>query len=258
MGPPMGAQILQLINLCDERIVLFLNQFAAKSAVFDGIIYDLADTSFLQGGLFMAYFWWAWLRTDEPVTRRRHDIVISLAGAIVAAVISRLMQVTMPFHVRPLHAASLHFVLPIGVNPETLNYWNSLPSDHAAIYFALATAVWYQNRTLGTAAMAWTMVFGLIPRIYLGYHYPSDILAGTIVGIVLMVLIWHFAPRTRMVDRMLAWEQSHRAVFYPIAFLLTYEVAILFFDVRHLAKDGFDLVKVAFNIHSFIEPALAQ
>lgn len=250
--------MLQLIDAWDERIVLLLNQFAAKSPVFDGIVYDLADTSFLQGGLFMAYFWWAWLRTDGPVTRRRHEIVISIASAIMAAVISRIMQVTLPFHTRPLHTASLHFVLPLGVNPQTLNYWNSLPSDHAAIYFALATAIWYQNRALGSAAMVWTMVFGLVPRIYLGYHYPSDILAGSIVGIVIMVLTWHFAPRTKMVDRMLAWEQSHRAIFYPIAFLLTYEVAILFFDVRHLAKDGFDLVKVALNLHPLIQPALAQ
>lgn len=250
--------MLQLIDVWDERIVLFLNQFAAKSAVFDGIVYDLADSSILQGGLFMAYFWWAWLRTDGPVARRRHEIVISIGGAIVAAIISRIMQVTLPFHTRPLHTASLHFVVPLGVNPETLNFWNSLPSDHAAIYFALATAISYQCRALGYAAMVWTMVFGLIPRIYLGYHYPSDILAGAVVGIAIMVLTWHFMPRTKMVERMLAWEHSHRAIFYPVAFLLTYEVAILFFDVRHLAKDGYDLVKAAFNLHSIIEPALAQ
>ena len=250
--------MLQLINLCDERIVQSLNQFAAKSAIFDSIMYDLADATLLQGGLFMAYFWWAWLRTDGDVARRRHEVILAIGGGTAASIISRLLQVSLPFHTRPLHTASLHFVLPIGVNPQTLNYWNSMPSDHAAMYFAFAMAIWYQWRALGYAAMVWTMLFALIPRIYLGYHYPSDILAGTILGIIIMVATWHLVPRSKAVGRLLTWEKSHQALFYPLAFLVTYEVAILFFDLRHLTRDGFDIAKMALNIHSFIEPALAQ
>jgi undecaprenyl-diphosphatase len=249
--------MLHFIALLDERFVLFLNQFATKSAVFDGIMYDLADATILQGGLFMAYFWWAWLRTDGAVAKRRYEVIVSIGGGIAASVISRIMQVMLPFHTRPLHTDSLHFVVPLGVNPQTLNTWSSMPSDHAAMYFAFATAIWYQSRPLGYTAMAWTVAFGLIPRIYLGYHYPSDIVAGIACGIIIMVLTWNLTPRSRAVGRVLVWEKSHRALFYPAAFLLTYEVAILFFDVRHLAKDGFDLVRLAFDIHPMTQAASA-
>ncbi len=247
--------MLQFIALLDERFVHVINQFAAKSAVFDGTMYDLADATILQGGLFMAYFWWAWLRTDAPIMRRRQDIMISIAGAIAAAIISRARQVTLPFHARPLHTAALHFVVPLGVNPQTLNTWSSMPSDHAAIYFALATAIWYQWRAMGYAAMVWTFVFGLIPRIYLGYHWPSDIIAGCVCGLAVMVLAWRLVPRADFLARVAAWERSHRMIFYPAAFLLTYEVAILFYDVRHLVKDGYDLAKLAFGVHPLMQAA---
>jgi len=254
----VGTQLLRLVESWDQHIVLLLNQFAARSAVFDSIVYDLADSSILQGGLFMAYFWWAWLRTDGPVARRRCEVIISIGGGIAASTISRIMQVTLPFHTRPLHTESLHFVVPLGVNPETLNTWSSMPSDHAAMYFAFATAIWYQSRPLGYAAMVWTLVFGLIPRIYLGYHYPSDIVAGIVCGVIIMVLTWNLVPRSRAIGRLLVWEKSHRALFYPAAFLLTYEVAILFFDVRHLARDAYDLVKLALHVQPVMQAGLGQ
>ena len=251
--------MLHAVNDFDQSIVLFLNQFAARSAVFDEVMYDLADASILQGGLFMAYFWWCWFREDgggAAVGERRQQIIIAITGAIVAVVVSRILQVTLPFHQRPLHAPELHFVVPLGVNPQTLNMWNSLPSDHAAIYFALATAVWYQSRALGYAAMLWSLVLALLPRVYLGYHYPSDIIAGAVCGAVLMALVWHLTPRGQTLGRIIAWERSHRLAFYAVAFLVTYELATLFFDLRHLARDGYDIARAALGLHPRTQLAL--
>lgn len=247
-----GWSVLHLIDGWDRGVVLYLNQFAARSVVFDEIMYDLADATILQGGLYMAYFWWQWFRQDggqRAIVIRRQAVLLSIAGAIIAVIVSRTLQVMLPFHLRPLHTASLNFVLPLGVNPQTLNTWNSLPSDHAAIYFAMATAVWFQSRPLGYAAMAWSLIFGLIPRIYLGYHYPSDIVAGIICGILLMALIWRVTPQDRLLGPVVALEQSHRLSFYAVGFLLTYELAILFFDLRHLVRDGFDVARVAVGWH---------
>lgn len=247
-----GVSVLHLIDGWDRAIVLFLNQFAARSAVFDEVMYDLADASIVQGGLYMAYFWWQWFRQDgdsRAIVERRQAVVLSVAGAILAVIVSRTLQVTLPFHLRPLHTPSLHFVVPLGVNPETLNMWNSLPSDHASIYFALATAVWFQSRALGYAAMAWSLIVGLIPRIYLGYHYPSDIVAGMICGIVLMAVIWRLTPQDRLLGPVVALEQSHRLAFYAVGFLLTYELAILFFDLRHLVRDSYDIARLAVGMH---------
>lgn len=58
----------------------------------------------------------------------------------------------------------------------------SFPSAHSMISFAAAVAIFHYNRKAGIAAL---VVAGLIAfsRLYLFVHFPSDVLAGTVIGI---------------------------------------------------------------------------
>lgn len=60
---------------------------------------------------------------------------------------------------------------------------DSFPSGHAAIYFSLAFAVYFYNRTTGKALLLAAVVLSLA-RVYFGVHYPSDILGGAVSGLV--------------------------------------------------------------------------
>jgi hypothetical protein len=42
------------------------------------------------------------------------------------------------------------FDVPPGIDPAALNGWNSFPSDHACVYFALTTVIWRRSQLLGT------------------------------------------------------------------------------------------------------------
>jgi undecaprenyl-diphosphatase len=57
----------------------------------------------------------------------------------------------------------------------------SFPSDHAAAAFAIAFAVLAFSRPAGLGFLAAATLIGL-SRIALGLHYPSDVLAGLVVG----------------------------------------------------------------------------
>lgn len=61
--------------------------------------------------------------------------------------------------------------------------WNSsFPSGHTTAAFALATSYGLENKKLLIPLTAGAVLIGL-SRIYLGWHYPSDVLAGAAVGI---------------------------------------------------------------------------
>ncbi|MFH1401952.1 MAG: phosphatase PAP2 family protein [Parcubacteria group bacterium] len=58
----------------------------------------------------------------------------------------------------------------------------SLPSGHAALFFALAAAAYFYNKKLGIFFFISAFLIS-ISRVFAGIHWPSDILAGALVGI---------------------------------------------------------------------------
>ena len=65
----------------------------------------------------------------------------------------------------------------------------SFPSDHAAVAFAIAVAIYFYNKKLGSILIFCAFLISLA-RIYGGVHYPLDVIAGAIVG-TLFSIVFH-------------------------------------------------------------------
>lgn len=70
--------------------------------------------------------------------------------------------------------------------PRPLDF--SFPSGHALSSFGAATVVFYANKKLGLLAYITASVIAF-SRMYLYVHFPTDILAGMLIGIVIAVII---------------------------------------------------------------------
>ncbi len=68
----------------------------------------------------------------------------------------------------------------------------SFPSDHTAIAFAIATVITAYNRKAGIVALLIAFFIGL-GRIYVGVHYPTDVIGGIVVGVCAGVLVVNIA-----------------------------------------------------------------
>jgi membrane-associated phospholipid phosphatase len=72
---------------------------------------------------------------------------------------------------------------PLGGAPSSLSF----PSAHAASSFACATAM---TRIAPEAAFLFILAGGIaLCRPYLGMHYPSDVVAGAILGVALGLVV---------------------------------------------------------------------
>ncbi len=73
---------------------------------------------------------------------------------------------------------------PLGGAPSSLSF----PSAHASSSFAVATAMTRVDAGVGTLAFLLALALSL-GRPYLGMHYPSDVLAGAMLGVVLGLIV---------------------------------------------------------------------
>ena len=68
----------------------------------------------------------------------------------------------------------------------------SFPSDHASAAFAIAFAVFFFDRLVGTVFFGAAVLIG-VGRVFIGAHYPADVLAGCLVGLASAVLVARLA-----------------------------------------------------------------
>lgn len=227
------------MNSFDSSIVSFFNDFAQRWHALDESMVFLSESSLVKGGLFLALLWWLWFRKPADGPGRRDYVLSTLVTCVAAVLIARLLAVSLPFRERPMVASAQHFVLPYGSDADALGGWSAFPSDHAVLFFALAMGLYQAHRPFGIAAFLYAAFVICLPRIYLGLHWPTDILAGAALGAGVAWLGARQAVRDGIGRPALRWLDRYPSPFYAAMFLVTFEIMNLFGDVReagHLAS----------------------
>lgn len=124
-------------------------------------------------------------------------IVISIASVIIAESLEGVLKPEIE-RVRPCHV--LEGVRLLTLCPEGY----SMPSGHALSSFAFATPLVYlMRRYVSLAARLYPLALAALiafSRVYLGVHYPSDILAGAGLGAgigMLLSLVYEWSAKRK-------------------------------------------------------------
>jgi len=123
---------------------------------------------------------------------RQRIYFFALTGLSVILARGIITEVIRFFYYRPRPFLALGFQSLLG-NSDIAG---SFPSGHAAAYFALALAVFYLDKKWGWRFLIAAIII-CIARVYVGVHWPSDILVGAIIGLGSAFVIKKILPKLK-------------------------------------------------------------
>lgn len=165
------------MNSMDASLLIWLNGLSGNIKSFDDLM-RLIASDYLMPLVFSLSMFGLWFSGKTSSQRMTYQLTalmgisaLSISNAVVW-LINSLWDRPRPFLDHP-DELNLLFYSP--TDP-------SFPANPVAIGFAVAMAAWTVNRKFGLWLFAAASLYGF-SRVYVGVFYPTDVVAGALVGI---------------------------------------------------------------------------
>jgi undecaprenyl-diphosphatase len=164
------------VNL-DTRIFHAINDFARDTPWLHPVVSGYANYGTV---LFAALMLAAWSSARNAAEFGRMVAALWVPiGVLLALAINQPIADGVA-EVRPCNA--MHDIVVLHCNTDA-----GFPSDHAVMAGAATLGLWLVSRRLGLLAAVASILLGFA-RIYVGAHYPQDVLAGFALGAVVSLV----------------------------------------------------------------------
>ncbi|MFM8741695.1 MAG: phosphatase PAP2 family protein [Cytophagales bacterium] len=175
---------METLRQLDRALFLFLNGLHIDRL--DPVMYFLTKIlAWLPLYIFLIYLIFKKFRTSGWIYLVGSSLAITLADRFTSGFMKPFFA-----RLRPSHEPSLEGLVHLVNNYKGGQY--GFASGHAATTFAVATFVWFSLRH-AYSHIHWIFAWAVMmtyTRIYLGVHYPSDILVGATIGFLFGVAVW--------------------------------------------------------------------
>ncbi|WP_141205719.1 phosphatase PAP2 family protein [Streptomyces griseorubiginosus] len=166
---------------------------------FDRVMEYVGEYGILLGMvLLILWCWWGGRRRGGEDAA---SSVAALLWAPLAAALAVLVNIPIRGFVERPRPFRTHEGLEVLVSGKT-DY--SFVSDHATITMAMAVALFVANRKFGVVGILLALLEGFC-RVYMGVHYPTDVVGGFALGTAVALLLSPLAmalltPLTRAIE----------------------------------------------------------
>ncbi|WP_024788974.1 MULTISPECIES: undecaprenyl-diphosphatase [unclassified Lebetimonas] len=163
---------------------LDINSLAGYNHLLDEIMILSAKTTPFIFAIILIYLWFS---------KRKNESLFAFYSAMMGLLLNQIITLIY-FHPRP-------FMVHIGTllihhKPE-----NSFPSDHATLTFSIAfmLLMFKSTRIIGIFAFLLALLCG-IARVYVGVHWPFDIIGGFFVGLISAIIIYSLKEKLQKLN----------------------------------------------------------
>jgi undecaprenyl-diphosphatase len=176
--------MISWLNHIDTELFLFINGLHASWL--DGLMWGFSQISWLWIPLYAFLTAWIWIKykiRSIPIILS-FVILVILADQTASAILKPLIE-----RLRPTHNDTLKGLVHIVNGYEGGLY--GFASSHAANTFAVALlfSMIIREKRIISPLFTWALLVSY-SRIYLGVHYPGDVLGGFVIGAVYAFLIY--------------------------------------------------------------------
>lgn len=182
------------MNPFDDTLFHFVNQFAGHHPILDTFMARFTEYS---PEIYAALFIIAWFALPRNDSKHRHALVVAVLSGVLALIINVIIS-----HIwfRPRPFAVLHKGDYTQLVPHSSDA--SFPSDHSSGSWGFAAASWGKNTKWISYTFTILAILVMISRVYDGLHWPTDVIAGLVVGTFSGRIMWLFSrfiyPLTRL------------------------------------------------------------
>ena len=152
----------------DYRIFRAINQLAGRYRLLDSIMIKISQR---LRYLFVLLLILMWFRNNYYKKTMLHSVISAMVTLLIISFIKLFY-----FKPRPFLKYWVNLLPP---SPSKKN--SSFPSKHTTLAFAVATSILFYNRLLGCFMSLLSFLVGF-SRVWMGQHYPSDIIASAFLG----------------------------------------------------------------------------
>lgn len=166
------------MNGIDAGLFRAMNRLADRTRWAHGPMVAYAKVGIIAFAVLLLLGWWGARATGDLDQLAR--LLWAGAGALAAVGINQLIG-SLVARARPYAAMpNVHVLIP-----RTSDF--SFPSDHAVAAGAVAAGLVLAQRRLGSVAVVLAAVMA-VARVYVGAHYPADVVAGLLLGAIVVAL----------------------------------------------------------------------
>lgn len=221
--------------MIDYWLLNLLNDWVAQSpATFNIALRNTQEMPWQMAALAFTAFWFMGQRgavATEPGERtrlqNRQRVLLLFIALIIGYLVAGSLQIAV-VRERPLLVTSLLAPIPPHVWQSIQAVFvqpNSFPSDHAVLFFVITTGAFFFDRRLGLLALLVSLYLSAL-RIGVGLHWPSDILAGGLIGILVTLLCLPLEPMlVRCLRPVVLQFEAHPRWAYVVGFLAMFDLS---------------------------------
>ncbi|HDR7636931.1 TPA: undecaprenyl-diphosphatase [Bacillus mycoides] len=176
----------------------WINNFAGSSKLLDTLMIAITNSAAYVAILFMLILWFNNGKKENAI-RKQYTVLYTALSVSIALLVNVLIHAVY-YHPRPFITHHVNQLVPHAAD-------SSFVSDHSVLVFSIAFVFILRGEKLKYIALIWAILVG-VSRMYVGVHYPLDILGAAFLTFITSGLVMQsariFEPLVRFIFKMYA------------------------------------------------------